>query len=84
LPTVTLVPSGGSQWWLNNNPFLKDELTGYISYFQDEAVIIPEGAEGGNTGGGDTGTVDVPESATLLLVGAGLLGLAGFRRKVKN
>jgi len=35
----------GSQWWLNENSFLKDELSGYVQYFQNESVIIPSGME---------------------------------------
>lgn len=35
----------GSEWWLNDNSFLKDELDGYVQYFQNESVIIPSGME---------------------------------------
>jgi len=35
----------GSEWWLNDNSFLHDELEGYVTYFQDENVIIPTGME---------------------------------------
>jgi hypothetical protein len=36
----------GSQWWLDNDSFLKDELTGFVSYFQEESVVIPPATAG--------------------------------------
>lgn len=125
----------GSEWWLDNNSFLKDELDGYVQYFQNENVIIPsgmedfpvneglttaalsnwgtsshagflktipgytsindagtsgltvtivtEGYEGGDTDGGDDDPSVVPEPATMLLFGFGLLGFAGISRRKK-
>ncbi|NEQ75893.1 MAG: PEP-CTERM sorting domain-containing protein [Okeania sp. SIO2C9] len=29
------------RWWLNDRSFLKDELEGYVSYFNTESVVIP-------------------------------------------
>ncbi|NEQ39133.1 MAG: PEP-CTERM sorting domain-containing protein [Okeania sp. SIO3I5] len=29
------------QWWLNDRSFLKDELEGYVSYFETNRVVIP-------------------------------------------
>ena len=49
--------STGSQWWLDDDSFLKDELDGYVSYFQEESVVIPAATssfpvnEGLTTGG---------------------------------
>ena len=31
----------GTQWWLKDRSFLKDELQGYVSYFDEENVVIP-------------------------------------------
>lgn len=38
--------SSGSSWWLDTNSFLKSELTGYVSYFQEESVVIPASSSG--------------------------------------
>ena len=46
----------------------------------DNEINAIMGLKGDFTGGGG----DVPEPATLLLVGSGLIGLAGFRRIVKS
>ncbi|MGV1100527.1 PEP-CTERM sorting domain-containing protein [Thiovibrio sp. JS02] len=35
----------GSMWWLDDDSFLKAELDGYVSYFQEESVVIPSGME---------------------------------------
>lgn len=29
------------RWWLHEDSFLKDELEGYVSYFQEDFVVIP-------------------------------------------
>ena len=36
----------GSQWWLDTNSFLRSELSGYVSYFQEESVVIPASSAG--------------------------------------
>lgn len=42
---IVSLPDGfsgtGSQWWLNDNSFLKSELDGFVDYFQEESVVIP-------------------------------------------
>jgi len=30
-----------SEWWLHENSFLKNELEGYVSYFEENNVVIP-------------------------------------------
>ena len=34
-------PSTRQRWWLNENSFLKNELEGYVSYFNTDSVVIP-------------------------------------------
>lgn len=35
----------GSSWWLDINSFLRDELDGYVQYFQDDSVYLGVGQE---------------------------------------
>ena len=35
----------GSNWWLDTNSFLLDELDGYVEYFQDDSVYLGVGQE---------------------------------------
>ena len=42
---IVSLPDGwsgsGSEWWSNNDSFLKTELDGFVQYFQEESVVIP-------------------------------------------
>jgi hypothetical protein len=42
---IVALPDGysgtGSTWWLNDNSFLKNELSGNLLYTQEESVVIP-------------------------------------------
>ncbi|MDY6805042.1 MAG: PEP-CTERM sorting domain-containing protein [Cyanobacteriota bacterium] len=37
---IVSLPDAG-KWWLNDRSFLKDELEGYVSYFNTNIVVIP-------------------------------------------
>lgn len=63
----------GSQWWLNENSFLRDELIGYVSYFQEESVVIPS----------ETATFPVNEGLTTAgLSNWGVSSHAGFNKEI--
>ena len=52
-----------------------------LTFGSDATTVINDQETGGGTGGGNTMANPVP--APILLLGTGLVGLAGFRRKKK-
>ena len=56
-----------------------------ITYFSPASALMLNLTTGGNGWiNGDFHSASVPEPATMLLFGAGLIGLGGFRRKIKK
>ncbi len=55
----------------------------HISFWKAEGYKGPGGGSGGGGGGGG-GSAQVPEPATLFLLGSGLLGFFGLRKKNRN
>ncbi|MFI5176901.1 MAG: PEP-CTERM sorting domain-containing protein, partial [Terriglobia bacterium] len=51
----------------------KNPGSAYIQYYSALAVHS-----------GDVGAIPIPEPATLLLLGSGLIGLLGFKRKFRK
>jgi hypothetical protein len=39
---LSVAGGSASRWWLHDNSFLKDELDGYVSYFNTNSVLIPD------------------------------------------
>jgi hypothetical protein len=85
LTLYNAVSSGGQYsqvfWDLNNGPSQAS-----TSWLADMGEFYGDGYSGSNYFQiyGTTDSSSVPEPSTLLLVGFGLLGLAGFRRKLKE
>ncbi|MDY6805040.1 MAG: PEP-CTERM sorting domain-containing protein [Cyanobacteriota bacterium] len=65
-------PSARQRWWLNDRSFLKDELEGYVSYFNTNSVVIP------------TATSDFPVNEGLTTAGLSNWGISSHAAFDKN
>ena len=76
-----------SGWGISAHATFDKTIPGYLSindagsYPGYAVTILTEGQEGGGTTGPGT---TVPEPTTMLLLGLGLMGLAGLRKKIKK
>ncbi|GFZ90886.1 PEP-CTERM sorting domain-containing protein [Okeania sp. KiyG1] len=69
---VNSPPSSRQRWWFNDRSFLKDELEGYVSYFNTNSVVIP------------TETSDFPVNEGLTTVGISNWNLSSHATFNKN
>jgi hypothetical protein len=81
LVIINLLNTGYSGFSIAGGPFADDSTSSSI-YFPQEPQVIYELSGSGN----DYALIStpVPEPATILLIGMGLIGMAGVRRKLKN
>lgn len=73
---ISLVSNGDPQW---TTAQALDFITLSLNLVSIDKVFIDSGTSGGGNGGGNAGGTEVPEPASMLLLGAALLG--GLRKK---